>query len=190
MGGEVSVLPEVIHDDADSREIHTCRVCANTYNHGDNAPVSLPCGHTFCKSCVMRIMTQNGVCCLLATCRKQHKVTSIDSFPVIYALIPQSTSSSNTASENNSTSRLFRIKLMDIEGNMTSVMVSPETTVREIKASLEIQFGEIPAETRVIYKGGPVKDESTMAKLGTKEGHTIQITSTWFGGHISTRCAN
>ncbi|KAG7161408.1 putative RING-type zinc-finger-containing protein, partial [Homarus americanus] len=139
MGGEVSVLPEVIHDDADSREIHTCRVCANTYNHGDNAPVSLPCGHTFCKSCVMRIMTQNGVCCLLATCRKQHKVTSIDSFPVIYALIPQSTSSSNTASENNSTSRTGTRAMTKHKCNITfgQTIITPVVKTMETKSAAQ-----------------------------------------------------
>jgi hypothetical protein len=46
----------------------TCPICFDHYNDKDKVPRILPCGHTFCQSCLMDLRTSNILTC--PTCRK------------------------------------------------------------------------------------------------------------------------
>ncbi|KAK4321551.1 hypothetical protein Pmani_007668 [Petrolisthes manimaculis] len=63
----------------------TCGICREYYQDGFRSPVSIPCGHTFCRDCLRQVdrhqQTNDGFCC--PTCRTPHP-----DLPNIYRLPP------------------------------------------------------------------------------------------------------
>lgn len=62
----------------------TCCVCEYEYNLEERKPLALPCGHTFCGSCLQEMKTRNN--CLCPVCRDGWDGQSLDSFPIIRQL--------------------------------------------------------------------------------------------------------
>ncbi|KAF2353899.1 RING-type zinc-finger LisH dimerization motif, partial [Trinorchestia longiramus] len=62
-----------------------CGICSEEFDAADRKPPSLMCGHTFCRSCLLRIATMSSITC--PECRRIF-ITPVDELPVIYALIP------------------------------------------------------------------------------------------------------
>ncbi|KAK3882087.1 hypothetical protein Pcinc_013519 [Petrolisthes cinctipes] len=67
----------------------TCSVCCEYYQDGNRAPVSIPCGHTFCRNCLRQVewhqQTNDAFCC--PTCRTPHPDLSIYKLPPNFALL-------------------------------------------------------------------------------------------------------
>ena len=59
-----------------------CKICFRIYNEVKK-PIMLPCGHTFCSSCVQALSPEEGFC---PTCRKDIK-TEFQQLPVNFAFL-------------------------------------------------------------------------------------------------------
>ena len=60
-----------------------CRICWEQYNSDKSIPRMLPCGHTFCHSCLKKLINRDRSC---PTCRKQIQSSNITSLPINYDL--------------------------------------------------------------------------------------------------------
>uniref|UniRef100_A0A7E4VNE5 RING-type domain-containing protein n=1 Tax=Panagrellus redivivus TaxID=6233 RepID=A0A7E4VNE5_PANRE len=58
-----STMPAVNTNDEALTELANCCICFETYNRGSRAPILIPCGHTFCKECADKIVTENVFFC-------------------------------------------------------------------------------------------------------------------------------
>ena len=69
-----------------------CGICLFRYNSKSKLPLSLPCGHVFCKSCVVSCSSSGMTCCPFD---KQTHSVSPRHLPTCYAILTNLTSSSN-----------------------------------------------------------------------------------------------
>ncbi|KAG0714923.1 E3 ubiquitin-protein ligase TRIM56 [Chionoecetes opilio] len=60
-----------------------CPVCLTAFNDKAQRPCTLPCGHTFCMSCVNGLKEQGQITC--PNCRVEHPVPVTGQFTVSYA---------------------------------------------------------------------------------------------------------
>ncbi|XP_076051379.1 tripartite motif-containing protein 5-like [Oratosquilla oratoria] len=61
-----------------------CTVCLMAYGQ-QLRPLSLPCGHTFCKLCITKVYRERGVV-MCPKCQAQHRRTTIENLPINYEL--------------------------------------------------------------------------------------------------------
>ncbi|KAG7164693.1 uncharacterized protein LOC121871292 [Homarus americanus] len=61
-----------------------CTLCYEEYNETGRRPRCLPCGHTFCSSCVASSIFRSKVTC--PNCRKEHFAVTEMQFPVSYGM--------------------------------------------------------------------------------------------------------
>lgn len=59
-----------------------CKVCLETYEEANRRPRTLPCGHTFCSTCINNMLKDGMVSC--PTCRTDHNTTDATNFPINY----------------------------------------------------------------------------------------------------------
>ena len=64
--------------------MENCPVCLTTFDDSLMRPRNLPCGHTFCSSCINGLKEQGSIKC--PTCRVSHAVPEAGEFPISYAL--------------------------------------------------------------------------------------------------------
>ena len=64
----------------------TCGICEEVYNELNRKPLLLPCTHSFCKSCLQQMQTNNGKRC--PVCRNNWTGHSIDSLIYVRQLVP------------------------------------------------------------------------------------------------------
>ncbi|XP_064084824.1 uncharacterized protein LOC135200268 isoform X2 [Macrobrachium nipponense] len=57
-----------------------CKMCCNSYNTFERRPLVLPCGHTFCSSCICVPIKEEKLTCY--TCHMEHTVHSSTIFPI------------------------------------------------------------------------------------------------------------
>ena len=63
----------------------TCCICKDVYNFLEKKPLVLPCGHTFCRSCLQQMKSRNYKICPL--CRKNWQRQPLDSLTVNRQLV-------------------------------------------------------------------------------------------------------
>ena len=64
-----------------------CAVCLDQYNHTNNIPKSLPCGHTFCRACLASLYNKDltrSISC--PTCRDKTTFSSVDDIQTNFSL--------------------------------------------------------------------------------------------------------
>ncbi|KAK8379227.1 hypothetical protein O3P69_019224 [Scylla paramamosain] len=63
-----------------------CPVCMTLFNEeeAEERPRNLPCGHTFCTSCINIVKKNDRISC--PSCRTKHKVPPAGGFPISYTL--------------------------------------------------------------------------------------------------------
>ncbi|XP_045585951.1 uncharacterized protein [Procambarus clarkii] len=66
-------------------EVLCCGVCSEEYSGGARDPVTLPCGHTFCRPCLHTLEKTNGVAC--PACRKTHSAVTVACLPPSYTIL-------------------------------------------------------------------------------------------------------
>lgn len=64
-----------------------CDVCCENFDGQDLIPRQLSCGHSFCSSCLDRLVSENPFCC--PSCREEINVpqAGVEGFPKNYALL-------------------------------------------------------------------------------------------------------
>ncbi|XP_068230789.1 E3 ubiquitin-protein ligase TRIM13-like [Palaemon carinicauda] len=65
----------------------TCEVCSERFSTGEHDPLALPCGHTFCRDCLARMINMNRKGFSCPTCRRVHSDLVLGKLPVIYKLL-------------------------------------------------------------------------------------------------------
>ena len=60
-----------------------CPVCFDRYDQSSKCPRMLNCGHTFCHSCLERILQNSKLC---STCNKKITFNNVGDVPINYAL--------------------------------------------------------------------------------------------------------
>nr|XP_045614354.1 tripartite motif-containing protein 5-like [Procambarus clarkii] len=66
-------------------EAVTCAVCSQVYQKGPREPLVLPCGHTFCRSCLFNLYDDYGLVC--PTCRRDFSHLEVDNLPLCFSLL-------------------------------------------------------------------------------------------------------
>nr|XP_045614357.1 tripartite motif-containing protein 65-like isoform X2 [Procambarus clarkii] len=66
-------------------EAVTCAVCSEVYQKGPREPLVLPCGHTFCRSCLFNLHSSPDFLC--PTCRRDHSHLEMDKVPLCFSLL-------------------------------------------------------------------------------------------------------
>ncbi|XP_063599739.1 uncharacterized protein LOC134776041 isoform X1 [Penaeus indicus] len=61
-----------------------CKVCLDAYNDCEKRPRNLPCGHSFCSSCIEDLIRQGMLTC--PNCRARHTCSDVTNFPFAYEL--------------------------------------------------------------------------------------------------------
>lgn len=61
-----------------------CQICYRSYNHQDKKPISLPCGHSFCHECVLKLFKHSMIKCPFD--KIQHQIT-VDQLPVNFVIL-------------------------------------------------------------------------------------------------------
>ena len=64
--------------------VFECGICYSPYNEQDKLPLSLPCGHVFCKQCLIRHASSGGISC---PADKMTHHTTPDKLPCCYAIL-------------------------------------------------------------------------------------------------------
>ena len=66
-----------------------CDICAEDYDNVHRLPKCLPCGHTFCLSCLTRVHlgSLTGTTIRCPTCRKSYALHSVDSIATNFAVL-------------------------------------------------------------------------------------------------------
>jgi Ring finger domain/B-box zinc finger len=63
--------------------VFECGICFHRYNESDRLPLSLLCGHVFCKSCMKNLFASSSLCPI-----DKHKFPpSLDNLPCCYAIL-------------------------------------------------------------------------------------------------------
>jgi hypothetical protein len=76
----------------------SCQICFNTYTYDEEMiPRILPCGHTFCSSCILRLVTMTSKRPFKCpNCRTDHRrFRNIESYPKNYSLFEEMTRNEN-----------------------------------------------------------------------------------------------
>lgn len=63
----------------------TCWVCREEYRTGDREPLVLPCGHTYCRQCILSLARDRIVGC--PTCRRNYYSLNVDKLPKNFAIL-------------------------------------------------------------------------------------------------------
>ncbi|KAK3874308.1 hypothetical protein Pcinc_020748 [Petrolisthes cinctipes] len=165
-----------------------CKLCDNVYNPGSKAPLSLPCGHSFCRECLRSHEEAIGSL-RCPTCRKPNVGGKSDTLTVNYDLLSSimistvvpsaAASSAGTSAKSKQT---VAIVIKDISDRPFRLTVPLSYTVSKMKEVLQAQYGVLPTSTRLLYLGQLLKDEKTLANYKLEEGNTIQMTKRYLGG--------
>lgn len=63
--------------------VFECGICFHRYNESERLPLSLPCGHVFCKSCIKNLLHTSGLCPI----DKHRFPSALESLPCCYAIL-------------------------------------------------------------------------------------------------------
>lgn len=63
----------------------TCGICSEEYQAGTREPVTLHCGHTFCRHCLLTLEKPGGLPC--PACRKLHAAATVSCLPPSYTIL-------------------------------------------------------------------------------------------------------
>ncbi|KAK4307294.1 hypothetical protein Pmani_020956 [Petrolisthes manimaculis] len=59
-----------------------CGICFTLFDDIERRPRTLPCGHTFCTSCLIVLLETKNLTC--PSCRVKHRTTTINKIPICY----------------------------------------------------------------------------------------------------------
>ena len=64
-----------------------CEICSDKYDEGDRTPLTLPCGHTICKQCILNIYqpTKPKISC--PKCKKNFSFNTDVDIPKNFTLL-------------------------------------------------------------------------------------------------------
>lgn len=66
-------------------EAVTCVVCSEVYQANTRDPLVLPCGHTFCRSCLSSIYGSHYSAC--PSCRENFSYLEFEELPICFSLL-------------------------------------------------------------------------------------------------------
>ncbi|KAK4310817.1 hypothetical protein Pmani_017642 [Petrolisthes manimaculis] len=61
-----------------------CGICFTLFDDIERRPRTLPCGHTFCTSCLIVLLETKNLTC--PSCRVKHQTTTINKIPISYTI--------------------------------------------------------------------------------------------------------
>lgn len=73
------------NDPSKMEDAVTCGVCSEFFEKGIRDPLVLPCGHTFCRSCVMNVRRTGNFLCPI--CRQTHNNVDVNKLLINYSLL-------------------------------------------------------------------------------------------------------
>ncbi|XP_053630090.2 uncharacterized protein [Cherax quadricarinatus] len=164
---------------SDRSNKNTCGVCCQKYAPGKHDPLLLPCGHDFCRMCLEKLETAEGLLCPSPTCGNHHCTLKVINLAIIYDILRDTHSTPQTLYTR---SQELQVKIIDMMGHMGSIKISLGETIGDVKKRLEARYGSNPVETSIIFKGITRHDQCTIQELGLTTGSTLQVTSIFLGG--------
>ncbi|XP_069971769.1 polyubiquitin [Penaeus vannamei] len=157
-----------------------CKVCHGFFGPGDKTPLSLQCGHSTCKQCVLRLIDETGeIKC--PTCRVVTDGANAEDLPVNYDLLDTATDDLEAPVR-----RQVRISVIvkDLTGKQFRVEVEPSSQVIQIKRSLFNQYGLTVDNIALMLHGQRLREDETIADNGIVEGDIIEMTTRYEGGKV------
>ncbi|XP_050698538.1 uncharacterized protein LOC126986429 [Eriocheir sinensis] len=162
-----------------------CKICDYRFCAEERQPLSLPCGHTFCSSCVRRFLN-SGRSLKCPTCRRTHTLAEGAAFPVNYAILEDisATSTPDETPDPSLPSDSVTLIIRDLTDHTFRLKVPLNATVREVKEALQKDHGFVPQNTRLLFRGRRLDDHKTITFYNIRTGNIVQITTTYLGGHL------
>ncbi|KAK8750757.1 hypothetical protein OTU49_014998 [Cherax quadricarinatus] len=162
-------------------ENSTCGVCSLTYDTEQHVPLVMKCGHDYCRQCLQKLVKKESLTCPFPACRARYEKLNMSELTKVLGLIPK-TKIPVPRIVSPTTDTSIQVKINDLDGITVGIKTSPEETLSDLKKRLEAKYGSIPASTRILFRGTLVKDDSTMAQIGMKEGYTLTVSTSYLGG--------
>ncbi|XP_042861550.1 uncharacterized protein LOC122246848 [Penaeus japonicus] len=158
-----------------------CKVCFESFSQGEKAPLSLQCGHSTCRQCILKILDDIGeIKC--ATCRIVTDETDVDRLPVNYDLLDTEPDDLQPVAR-----RPARISILvkDLTGKQFRVELDPNATVMQIKRSLFNQYGLSVDNIALMLHGQRLQEDTSIRDNGIMEGDIIEMTTRYEGGRVA-----
>nr|XP_027217899.1 uncharacterized protein LOC113810413 isoform X1 [Penaeus vannamei] len=154
-----------------------CPVCREDYAEGLTAPVSLSCGHSFCRRCLQTLLglTQVLKC---PVCRVLHAGASLDELPDNLALMEELA----PPAEEEAVEGFMKLIIMNLEDLKFTLHVKPTDNFSRVKEYLCTHYGITPDLTRLIYRGRRLQDDKTPRDYKITCGTVIQMATCYESG--------
>lgn len=170
-----------------------CKVCSDEYSPGNKEPVSLQCGHSFCRACLMKIRETAGAL-KCPTCRKIHDHPAVENLTVNYDLMTASVTATRSVSGSDINSMgsvppqkgVVAIVVKDLHDLQFRLQIQVNSTVKDLKKVLQAQYGIAPENTRLLFRGRRLEDQKTLQDYNIATGNIIQMSTKYVGGGGTT----
>lgn len=166
-----------------------CKVCSDSYSPGSKEPLSLHCGHSFCRACLIKLKDTAGMV-KCPTCRKTHEQPGIESLTVNYDLMTASVTGTRSVSGSEISPAGFgpppkgaiAIVVKDLTDQQFRLQIQPSSSVKDLKSVLQAQYGIAPENTRLLFRGRRLDDLKTLQDYNIVTGNIIQMSTKYVGG--------
>ncbi|XP_068239188.1 uncharacterized protein [Palaemon carinicauda] len=157
-----------------------CKLCNNEYHKEERPPISLSCGHCFCRQCLINVQGQaSSLRC--PTCVRIHSGKPLSDLTANLAFL--SLSDSSNPEEPPSTpsfavnlpkgSILFLIKTStDMQ---IPIKIHHNTKVGDLKLLLQIQYGLDAHSGFFSFQGNKLEDEKTLQQCNVTSGAILHV---------------
>lgn len=98
-----------------------CKICFLPFNQEERKPRALPCGHSFCERCALKLYENEGIQCPFDN--RKYKI-SFDKISINYSLMQMLPAKEETASSQLSASGMIVAVLFDLIATTATNFVS------------------------------------------------------------------
>ncbi|XP_042861554.1 tripartite motif-containing protein 5-like [Penaeus japonicus] len=160
--------------------VRPCPVCRELYNESPVVPVSLSCGHSFCRRC-LQTMLQLANVLKCPVCRILHSGAPLEQLPdnldLLEAVVEEQPEEDTQQVE-------IKIIVKTLEDREFPIRIRPSEKLMELKERLCTQYGITPNLTRLIYKGRRLEDDKSPRDYGITDGTVIQMATCYISGEF------
>ncbi|KAG7161412.1 Polyubiquitin-like [Homarus americanus] len=172
-----------------------CKVCSDSFAPGNKEPLSLKCGHSFCRECLNKIKATTGSL-KCPTCRVINDTSDVSKLTVNYDLMTASVSSCSTTIPGGNFTPMgsappskgaISVVVKDLTDQQFRLPIQPTSTIKDLKKVLQAQYGIAPENTRLLFRGRRLEDNKTLNDYCITTGNIIQMSTRYVGGDVCRR---
>ncbi|XP_047482007.1 tripartite motif-containing protein 75-like [Penaeus chinensis] len=155
-----------------------CSVCRENYAEGVKAPVTLSCGHSFCRTCLQTLL-QLTAALKCPVCRRIHSGAPLDQLPENVALLEELAQPAEEPGTG-----FMKLIIMNLVDLKFTLHVRPTDKFSQVKEHLCTHYGITPDFSRLIYRGRRLQDDRTPRDYDITDGTVIQMATCYEYGAL------